>query len=178
MWSNQIIRSEVKETAFGFYSDEELKAEIEMRFNSKREDEIYLCFEVDGRHAGDARIRKIKDRKSYLYNESHGVWEFGIQCDQAYWGEVELSAIIAMFDIAFRVKRAVRVEETLWNSNAHQSDLFQSAGFCQEGVLRKRVWRNEEWLDEVVMGITDDDYVKLWGNSIPHWNFEEMKTQL
>ena len=26
MWANQIIRSEVKETAFGFYSDEEIKA--------------------------------------------------------------------------------------------------------------------------------------------------------
>ena len=26
MWANQIIRSEVKETAFGFYSDEEVKA--------------------------------------------------------------------------------------------------------------------------------------------------------
>lgn len=170
----------------GIPNDEELQAELKMRFEQPRTDEIYLCFQTmtpgsfshNLKHAGDIRIRKTKDRKSYAFNESHGVWEFGHQCDQEFWGDPELSAVVAMLDIAFRLKGAVRVEDSLWSGNHRGITILEKAGFLREGVFRKRVWRDGSWIDEIFLGITDDDYQKLWGTSIPHWNIDEIKSIL
>ncbi len=168
----------------GIPQEAEIQAELQMRFEQPRADEIYLCFEAiqpsttvpqELIHAGDIRIRKTKDRKSYAFNESHGVWEFGLQCDQHFWGDTELSAIVAMLDVAFMLKGAVRVEDTLWSGNHRSIDVLEKAGFTREGLLRKRLWRNDEWIDEVFLGITEDDYQKLWGHSLPHWNYDEIK---
>lgn len=168
----------------GVPNETELNTELEMRFNKKRPDEIYLCIEIQAKnsnslvHVGDIRLRKIRDRKSYAFDESHGVWELGHHCDPDYWGDVELSATVAMLDLAFKLRGAVRVEDTIWTENIQNINMKLKAGFSHGGVMRKRVWRNDEWLDEINMGITDDEYANLWGNTSPHWNFDEIRMQV
>jgi len=155
-----------------------LEKEVSIRFSQNRPEEVYLAFEeVDNfENRGHARIRQVPDQISYDSVEHNGVWSIGyIGTLSGRERGIGLSAIVAMLDIAFRMKEAKRVQDHIQPDNKFEMNVLESAGFQTEGRLRNRYFCAGKWLDEIPMGIIKDDYDTIWGHSQPHWNYDEIK---
>jgi len=70
------------------------------------------------------------------------------------------------------------VEGHIALGNAAALRCAQKAGRRWEGVSRQRWWRNGEWLDVMTVGTVHTEYERLWGDSEPHWNFDELRQTL
>ncbi|NCQ36440.1 GNAT family N-acetyltransferase, partial [bacterium] len=123
---------------------------------------------------GDIRLRQKPDELTYTEPRCHGVWSLGIHSEPTNWGNgYGTSAMVAMLDVAFRLENAQRVEGHIALGNAAALRCAQKAGRRWEGVSRQRWWRNGEWLDVMTVGTVHTEYERLWGDSEPHWNFDE-----
>ncbi len=126
----------------------------------------YVCFAVVPRGTDTAiglfQIRSIEP--------GFGTVEAGCVLGSAFWGSgmfVEGAQLVGEF--AFETLGAHRVEARAAVRNGRGSGALRKIGFVQEGVLRRSLLKNGEWLDQALWSIVEDDYRQakaVWGHHI------------
>jgi RimJ/RimL family protein N-acetyltransferase len=48
--------------------------------------------------------------------------------------------------------------------NTTAINLYEKVGFIKEGMLRKSVFKNNDFKNEIIMSILRDDYIQIWDN--------------
>lgn len=67
-----------------------------------------------------------------------------------------VEALKLMIDFAFRDRNLQRVSLKVFANNARAIRAYEKAGFVQEGALRRAVFIDGCWVDEIVMAVLAD----------------------
>ncbi|KZO94639.1 acyl-CoA N-acyltransferase [Calocera viscosa TUFC12733] len=84
---------------------------------------------------------------------------FGISVIPQWWGHgfaTEVTEWVTQH--AFEQLGLHRISLGFFADNLRAQRVYEKCGFVREGLMRKAFWRDGHWIDEVVMGIVDEDY--------------------
>ena len=129
-------------------------AASEKHFDKNLEDRDIAEFviEVDGKVIGDLGLHS-RDHRSRV--SSFGVAIY----DREYLGKgYGREAIALLLDWAFNDRNYERIWLTTWSSNQRAVRCYQALGFIQEARLRRHVFTDGEYVDELIMGMLRDEW--------------------
>lgn len=69
-------------------------------------------------------------------------------------------AVSSIIDHAFQDLNLRRLQLEVLESNEIAQKLYRKMGFVEEGRKRKAVFKDGQYVDEIIMGLLRDDYVK------------------
>jgi len=79
--------------------------------------------------------------------------EIGYWLGEEYWNRGIVSeALVAVTEYAFNTLELVRLHAEVFQWNTSSMRVLEKAGYVREGVLRKSVYKDKQWADEVVYG--------------------------
>ena len=92
----------------------------------------------------------------------NGSAELAIQIgEKDYWGEGYGTELVrAMVQYAFDEMRLFRIELDVFVYNERAKRCYEKVGFQLEGVRRKALFRNGEYIDVIRMGILRDELIR------------------
>lgn len=116
-------------------------------FATKNNPANILAIEIDGKAVGGIGIHPQKDIHSK--NAELGYW-----LAEAFWGQGIISnAIIQMVDYGFQNFEINRIFAIPFGTNLASQRVLEKAGFILEGRFEKTLFKNGEYLDEVVYAV-------------------------
>jgi RimJ/RimL family protein N-acetyltransferase len=112
-----------------------------------RKDEIWFAIDAGSRFIGQCILHE--------FNMTAHTCELGIAIgDKDYWGRgYGREAIDLLLKYAFRLLNMRRVWLRTSGSNLRAQRCFAACGFIEEGRLRKHIWTDNGFQDEVLMGV-------------------------
>lgn len=115
---------------------------------------LAVCKKDDGSHIGNIKLGPI--------NQIHRFADIGILIgDKACWGNgYATEAIGILSDFAFHSLNLNRLSAGMYEGNIGSFKAFENAGFKQEGILRKMRFYQGGYVDQVVMGMVRDEFIK------------------
>jgi RimJ/RimL family protein N-acetyltransferase len=128
----------------------------------------YVCFAIVPR-GSDTAIGLFQVR---ALEPSFATAEWGFAMSAAFWGSgmfVEGARMVAEF--AFEVLGTHRLEARAAVANGRGNGALRKLGAVQEGVLRRSLRRNGEYLDQTLWAILRDEWYQakaVWGPRILH----------
>jgi RimJ/RimL family protein N-acetyltransferase len=112
-----------------------------------------LVIEVDGEPAG-TMTWELVNRRSRIAAVS------GFAVDPAQQGGgVGLAAARALQRHLFAERGFHRLQMEVYGFNERGLSHAERAGWVREGVRRRAYWRNETWVDGVLFGLVEDEFV-------------------
>jgi RimJ/RimL family protein N-acetyltransferase len=113
-----------------------------------------LAIEFDGRFVG---MTGLED-----YDPVNGVARFFIVVgDQSVWGKgVGTAAATRILDHGFRALGLRRIVSNYLLPNEASRVVHQRAGFQIEGQQRQVAWRNGAWVDQTLLAVLRDEWIK------------------
>jgi RimJ/RimL family protein N-acetyltransferase len=100
-------------------------------------------------------------------NWAHRHAELGYWLGRPFWGQgYGREAIEEMLRVCFVSLRLHRVEASTYAGNDRSQGLLQKVGFLPEGVRREVFWQQQRWKDDVVFGLTVDDWRRHRSNQL------------
>lgn len=127
------------------YGEDNGKAFIEMA-NSKTPQSIFAIV-VDGKPVGSIGLHPQADilRK----NSEIGYW-----IGEPYWGKgIATQAIEQIVKYGFATMDVERIFARIFHSNIPSQKVIEKAGFIVEGRFEKTIYKNGEFLDELIYAI-------------------------
>jgi [ribosomal protein S5]-alanine N-acetyltransferase len=77
--------------------------------------------------------------------------EIGYWLGEEYWNRgIVTEAVIAVTEYAFNTLAMTRLHAEVFQWNTASMRVLEKAGYLREGVLRKSVYKDRQWVDEVV----------------------------
>jgi RimJ/RimL family protein N-acetyltransferase len=77
--------------------------------------------------------------------------EVGYWLGEEYWNRgIVTEAVVAVSEYAFNTLGMTRLHAEVFQGNTGSMRVLEKAGYLREGVLRKSVYKDREWVDEVV----------------------------
>ena len=105
---------------------------------------LVFAIDVDGFAVGAIGVRPGDD----VHRRSA---EVGYWLGEEYWNRgIATEAVVATTEYAFNVLGVVRVHAEVFQWNTASMRVLEKAGYVREGVLRKSVYKDKQWVDEVV----------------------------
>jgi len=105
---------------------------------------LVFAIDVDGFAVGAIGFRPGDD----IHRHSA---EIGYWLGEEYWNRgIITEAVIAMTEYAFNTMKMTRVHAEVFMWNTASMRVLEKAGYLREGVLRKSVYKDRQWVDEVV----------------------------
>ena len=131
---------------------ERLQAEFDQDAARGGRDGARFAIEADGILIGQCGLS--------AFNETDRTAELGIAIgDKDYWGRgYGRDAVRVLVEYAFRYRNMRKVWLRVWGNNERGIRAYRSAGFVEEGRLRRHVWSAGEYVDLVYMGILRDEW--------------------
>ncbi|KZO94635.1 acyl-CoA N-acyltransferase [Calocera viscosa TUFC12733] len=84
---------------------------------------------------------------------------FGVTLIPQWWGNGFATEITEwILQHGFEQLNLHRISLGVFEGNAAAKRVYDKCGFVQEGLTRKAFWINGRWIDEILMGILDEDY--------------------
>lgn len=124
------------------YTEDSGKAFI--TFASKDTPIHLFAIEVEGKAVGGIGIHPQQD--IYQKNAELGYW-----LAEPYWGKgIITAAVKQMVDFAFRTYDISRVYARPFGTNKASQKVLEKAGFKLEARLDKTIYKNGEYLDELI----------------------------
>jgi RimJ/RimL family protein N-acetyltransferase len=113
---------------------------------------VNFGIEVDGKLLGTTGI--------WRFNPINQTCVMGISIsDREYWGRgYGREAIGLLLDYAFRLRNFRKVCLDTSSTNERAIRCYTACGFVEEGRLRKQLWSNGDYVDEVHMGILREEW--------------------
>lgn len=106
-----------------------------------------LAIEIEGQAAGGIGLHPQSD--IYIKNMEMGYW-----LAEPYWGKGIMSeAIRQMVDYGFRNWDITRIFARPFGTNIGSQRALEKAGFVLEGRFEKTLYKNGEFLDELIYAI-------------------------
>jgi RimJ/RimL family protein N-acetyltransferase len=130
-------------------------AAFEKAFEKRLEDHEHTKFaiEADGKLIGDMQLQ-MRDRRSRVAGVGIGIY------DPDYVGKGYGREAMALFiDWAFRIQNYTRLWLSVWATNERAIRCYRAVGFVEEGRLRRQMFVNGEYVDEVLMGLLREEWL-------------------
>ncbi|KIK60014.1 hypothetical protein GYMLUDRAFT_244799 [Collybiopsis luxurians FD-317 M1] len=90
--------------------------------------------------------------------------DFTIGITQSQWGKgYGTEATQWVVDYGFKALNLHRISLSVTATNARAISLYKYVGFAEEGRKKAGKWSNGQWVDQVMMGIVEED----WAARIP-----------
>lgn len=127
------------------YTTDSGKAFIE--FATKDSPTRIFAIDINGRAAGSIGIHPQTDiqRKNM---------ELGYWLAQPFWGHgIVTKAVIQMVDYGFRTWDITRIFARPFGTNISSQRVLEKAGFILEGRFEKSLFKNDEYLDELIYAV-------------------------
>jgi RimJ/RimL family protein N-acetyltransferase len=105
---------------------------------------LVFAIDVDGFAVGAIGVRPGDDVHRHCA-------EVGYWLGEEYWNRgIATEAVVATTEYAFNVLGLVRVHAEVFQWNTASMRVLEKAGYLREGVLRKSVYKDKQWVDEIV----------------------------
>lgn len=114
----------------------------------------YIIHVVDSKDIGTIYLRNIDN---YSKKAELGIF---IGEEQSRGKGYALKAVKQLLNIGFNELGLNRIYLTLMYDNIPAINVYIKAGFSVEGVLKQEYYRNDKYIDVIVMGITKDMWEK------------------
>jgi ribosomal-protein-alanine N-acetyltransferase len=89
----------------------------------------------------------------------HRSAEVGYWLGNQYWRRgITKEALTLILDFGINNLELVRIYAKVLHPNLPSIRVLQSAGFRYEGRIRKNVFREESWFDELIFALVDEDF--------------------
>ncbi|OGF24274.1 hypothetical protein A3H09_02875 [Candidatus Falkowbacteria bacterium RIFCSPLOWO2_12_FULL_45_13] len=150
--------SEVTKFLSNDFSSLNLKREKEFikKSNRNKTNLRWAIYTKTGAHIGNTGLHEI-DRKKNL-KASWGV----MIGEKSYWGQgLGTDVLKTVLKYCFGKLKLNRVELGVFKFNPRGIRCYKKCGFKIEGIKKQSVRKNGKFVDEIIMGITKDDYNKL-----------------
>lgn len=115
----------------------------------------WAIYTKDGAHIGNTGLHDI-DKKNLK-----AVWGIFIG-DKNYWGQgLGTDTLRTVLEYCFKKLKLNRVELGVFKFNPRGQRCYKKCGFRVEGVKKQAIKKNGKFIDDIIMGITKNDYNKL-----------------
>ncbi|MBU5311348.1 GNAT family N-acetyltransferase [Tissierella carlieri] len=96
-----------------------------------------------------------------LGDEQHGTFEVATKIDKEYRGKgYGTAAMRIMLKYAFMEKRLNKYCASILEGNLESIAMHEKLGCEQEGVCKQNIYTNGRYHDEILFGLTKEDYLK------------------
>ncbi|MGF7059153.1 GNAT family N-acetyltransferase [Brassicibacter mesophilus] len=107
----------------------------------------------------DKKGNSIGNINTFECNKRVGTFKYGIGLEKSYWGNgYAKEAIKIVLRYYFRELRYQKVNAYVYSFNERSLKLHESLGFQQEGRLRRMVYTNGSFYDEIYFGMTSEEF--------------------
>jgi len=125
---------------------------------SKKKNMNQIVFGIE--NPENKKIIGIIDLTSIDYHDSKGAI-LGYWLGKKYWGQKIMSEVVKLvLNYAFKKLKLVRVQATVMEPNKASMKVLEKNSFKQEGILRKKVYKNRKWQNIFVYGILKKEFKK------------------
>jgi UDP-4-amino-4,6-dideoxy-N-acetyl-beta-L-altrosamine N-acetyltransferase len=70
----------------------------------------------------------------------------------------------AILTLAFTIANLHTLKLKVLENNIRAIKLYKKLGFEKEGILKEFIFRDNKWLDVIIMGMTEDEYRNKYGD--------------
>lgn len=130
------------------------KYEQEKWFESQmlNKNNLRFIIELEGKRIGLATITNIdwKNRKA-----CHGIKLYGEDIKRKGLGT---DAVVTIMKYAFEELQINKLYSTILEYNEASLRLFEKCGWEREGILKESVYKNNKYVNEIVIGILKEQY--------------------
>lgn len=74
-------------------------------------------------------------------------------------------ALLLLMDFIFNELNLHRIELKVYDFNKRAIRCYEKCGFKKEGILRDTVYKHGKYINEIIMGILNDEYFNYQGNN-------------
>ncbi|MBU5439211.1 GNAT family N-acetyltransferase [Tissierella sp. MSJ-40] len=107
----------------------------------------------------DLNGNPVGNINTFSCNKRNGTFKYGIGLEKPYWGKgYAKEAIKIVLRYYFRELRYQKVNAFVYSFNEKSLKLHESLGFKQEGRLRRMVYTNGDYFDEIYYGMTVEEF--------------------
>lgn len=97
-------------------------------------------------------------------SKKNGTFSFGISIDRVHWGNgYAVDAIRILLRYGFQERRYQKCNSACLASNTASIRLHQKLGFLEEGRRRRQFFLDGEYQDEILFGLTREEFEKQGG---------------
>jgi len=134
-------------------SKEKMKERLENGIKeTPRNDEFQWIIE-------DEKGNPVGNINTFDCNKRVGTFKYGIGLEKAYWGNgYAKEAITIVLRYYFRELRYQKVNAYIYSFNERSLKLHESLGFQEEGRLRRMVYTNGKFYDEIYYGMIYEEF--------------------
>lgn len=164
------MRPEDAEAIFHILGDEEVMRYYEMPVFIRLEEARQTLERVRSRRERGEGMRwgiTIKGEDTvvgscgYSWHLSHRFGEIGYDLARAYWKQgIMTEAIQALLQFGFEARNLHRVEAKVRLGNDASMRVLQKLGFQEEGILRERIFVNNQFYDVKLFSLLKSEYRK------------------
>lgn len=131
-----------------------------MAQSSPANDEFTWIIEsMQGKAVGNINVFQCEKR--------NGTFKYGVGIKKGYWGQgYATEAIMMVLTYYFRELRYQKVNVHIYAFNERSIRLHEKLGFKKEGVLRRMVYTQGQFHDEVHLGLTSEEFDALYSESV------------
>lgn len=114
---------------------------------------MFTIEDLNGENVGGINLNSIDER--------NGTFSIGIQIDRDYRGRrYGFRAMRILLRYAFFERRLNKFNDYVLQGNEASTMMLKKLGCIQEGVRRKVIYTNGQYLDEILFGLTKDEFIK------------------
>lgn len=107
---------------------------------------------LDGKNLGEINLNSIDER--------NGTFSIGMQIDRDFRGKgYGTNAMRILFRYAFLERRLNKFNASVLDGNIGSVSMIKKLGCKQEGMRRQVVYTNGQYMDELLFGLTKDEFI-------------------
>jgi RimJ/RimL family protein N-acetyltransferase len=131
--------------------------EEEKWFDNRRDNDIVLIIETkDGKSIGTMGLHKIDYRNGLAITGA-------LIGEKDYWGKgYGTDAKMILLNYAFNVLNLRKIKSGALAFNGRSINYNKKCGYKEEGVLKKEIFVNGEYVDMVQLAVFKKDFLPLW----------------
>ncbi|HTY08523.1 MAG TPA: GNAT family protein [Candidatus Edwardsbacteria bacterium] len=141
---------------------EAMKAKVEALAKEEPKDDSFLWM-IENRQG-----QVVGGINTFDCSHRHGTFKYGVAIMRKNWRKgYALEAIIIVLRYFFHEMRYQKATVHIYDFNAPSIKLHESLGFKHEGRLRRMCFTNGEHHDEVLMGMTKEEFDRKYPKQQP-----------
>ncbi|MCD8509533.1 MAG: GNAT family N-acetyltransferase [Bacillus sp. (in: Bacteria)] len=123
-------------------------------FNPESGRIMFTIENLNGENVGGINLNSL--------DEKNGTFSIGMQIDRDHRGKgYGTAAMYILLRYAFMERRLNKYYGSVLDGNIASATMLKKLGCLQEGVRRQMVYSDGRYIDEILFGLTKDEFVKL-----------------
>jgi RimJ/RimL family protein N-acetyltransferase len=144
------------------------------RFSDFAPDAGRIMFTIEtlnGENVGGININSI--------DEKNGTFSIGIQIDRDHRGKgYGSTSVRILLRYVFFERRLNKFNDCVLDGNAASASMLKKLGCVQEGVRRQVIYTNGHYFDEILFGLTKDEFIESIKSSRPETILSEKSANI